>query len=68
MCSNSAESVRWHEEERSKNGKMRHPADGEAWKDFDRLHPIFSSETQNVRLDLKSDGFNPFRTTSISHK
>jgi len=67
MCSNTAESMRWHEEERSKDGKLRHPADGEAWKDFDRLHPIFSSETRNVRLGLTSDGFNPFRTMSISH-
>jgi len=46
---------------------MRHLADGEAWKDFDSLHPDFSSEIRNVRLGLTSDGFNPFRTMSISH-
>jgi len=59
--------MRWHEEERSKDGKLRHPADGEAWKDFDRLYSNFSSETRNVRLGLTSDGFNLFRTMSISH-
>ncbi|XP_058775279.1 uncharacterized protein LOC131649536 [Vicia villosa] len=67
MCSKTAESMRWHEEERSKDGKLRHPADGEAWKDFDELHPDFSSESRNVRLGLTSDGFNPFRTMSLSH-
>ncbi|XP_075108925.1 uncharacterized protein LOC142180757 [Nicotiana tabacum] len=46
---------------------LRHPADGEAWKDFDSLHPDFSKDPRNVRLGLSSDGFNPFRTMSISH-
>lgn len=67
MCSKTAESMRWHEEERSKDGKLRHPADGQAWKDFDGLHPDFVFEPRNVRLGLTSDGFNPFRTMSISH-
>jgi len=46
---------------------MRHPGNSEAWKDFDRLHPDFSSKICNVRLGLTTDGFNPFRTMSISH-
>ncbi|KAK6784471.1 hypothetical protein RDI58_017926 [Solanum bulbocastanum] len=67
MCSKTADSLRWHDEERSKDGKLRHPADGLAWKDFDRLHPDFALDCRNVRLGLSSDGFNPFRTMSISH-
>ncbi|XP_057429566.1 uncharacterized protein LOC130722756 [Lotus japonicus] len=67
MCSTTAESMRWHEEERSKDGKLRHPADGQAWKDFDQHHLDFASEPRNVRLGLTSDGFNPFRTMSIAH-
>ncbi|XP_058733240.1 uncharacterized protein LOC131604842 [Vicia villosa] len=67
MCSKTAESMRWHEEDRSKDGKLRHPTDDKAWKDFDELHPDFSSESRNVRLGLTSDGFNPFRTMSLSH-
>ncbi|WMV18167.1 hypothetical protein MTR67_011552 [Solanum verrucosum] len=67
MCSKTANSLRWHDEKRSKDGKLRHPADGQAWKDFDRLHPIFAQDSRNVRLGLASDGFNPFRTMSISH-
>ncbi|KAH0729675.1 hypothetical protein KY290_003787 [Solanum tuberosum] len=51
----------------SKDGKFRHPVDGLAWKNFDRLHPDFALDCRNVRLGLSSDGFNPFRTMSISH-
>ncbi|XP_058750628.1 uncharacterized protein LOC131623640 [Vicia villosa] len=29
MCSKTANSLRWHDEERSKDGKLRHPADGQ---------------------------------------
>ena len=59
--------MRWHDEERSKDGKLTDPADGQAWIDFDRLHPDFALDSRNVRLGLASDGFNPFRTMSISH-
>ncbi|CAK8543900.1 unnamed protein product [Lathyrus sativus] len=67
MCSKTAKEMRWHEEERSKDGKLRHPADGQAWRDFDRLHHDFASEPRNIRLGLSSDGFNPLRTMSLSH-
>jgi len=46
---------------------LRHPANGEAWKSFDLLHPEFSVDSRNVRLGLTSDGFNPFRNMSTSH-
>ena len=59
--------MRWHEEERSKDGKLRHRANGLAWKDFDRVHPDFTQDCRSVRLGLSSDGFNPFRTMSILH-
>ncbi|XP_042437085.1 uncharacterized protein LOC122023056 [Zingiber officinale] len=67
LCSKTAGSLRWHEEERSKDGKLRHPADGEAWKDFDKCHPNFASDSRNIRLGLTSDGFNPFRSMNVSH-
>ncbi|XP_060170525.1 uncharacterized protein LOC132601463 [Lycium barbarum] len=67
MCSETAVAMRWHANERPNDGNLRHPADGEAWKDFDRLYPDFSRDPRNVRLGLSSDGFNPFRTMSISH-
>ena len=31
------------------------------------MHPDFANDARNVRLGLSSDGFNPFRTMSISH-
>ncbi|WMV13399.1 hypothetical protein MTR67_006784 [Solanum verrucosum] len=61
------DSLRWYDEERSNDGKLRHPAYGLASKDFDRLHPNFTLDSRNVRIGLSSDGFNPFWTMSISH-
>ncbi|XP_019265558.1 PREDICTED: uncharacterized protein LOC109243116 [Nicotiana attenuata] len=67
MCPETAIAMRWHANERPNDENLRHPADGEAWKDFDSLHADFSKDPRNVRLGLSSDGFNPFRTMSISH-
>ncbi|WVZ49712.1 hypothetical protein U9M48_001044 [Paspalum notatum var. saurae] len=59
--------MRWHDEGRTKDGKLRHPADGEAWRDFDARYPDFAADARNVRLSLASDGFNPFGNMSIKH-
>ncbi|XP_057761025.1 uncharacterized protein LOC130981442 [Arachis stenosperma] len=67
MCSKTAKNMSWHQEERKKDGKLKHPADGQSWKDFDNRHSEFAKEPRNLRLGLASDGFNPFRTMSISH-
>ncbi|WVZ21047.1 hypothetical protein V8G54_008369 [Vigna mungo] len=56
----TAEHMTWHYENRSTNGVLRHPCDGEAWKHFDRVYPDFGIEPRNVRLGLCSDGFNPY--------
>ena len=49
------------------DGYLRNHADSIAWKEFDNRYKDFSKEPRNVRLSLASDGFNPFRTMSISH-
>ena len=67
MCSKTKSFLRWNSEERTKDWKLIHPSDGLAWKDFYRLHPDLTLYCCNVRLGLSSDGFNPFRTMSISH-
>lgn len=67
MSSKTASLMRWHQEGRTRDGVMRHPADSPAWKTFDFEHPEFSSDPRNVRLGLASDGFNPFRSMSTSH-
>nr|GEU37888.1 RNA-directed DNA polymerase [Tanacetum cinerariifolium] len=45
-----------------KDGKLRHPADGLAWKAFNAQYPKFASDPRSVRIGLASDRFNPFRT------
>ncbi len=59
--------MRWHKEKRVDDETLRHPADGEEWKNFDRQHPEFSKDPQNVRLGLATDGFNPFGNMSTSY-
>ncbi|CAL8155390.1 unnamed protein product [Prunus armeniaca] len=46
---------------------MRHPADGEAWKEFDRTFPDFAANPRNVRLRLATDGFNPYGVLNQHH-
>ncbi|XP_052189866.1 uncharacterized protein LOC127799683 [Diospyros lotus] len=67
MSNKTASLMRWHEEGRTKDGIMRHPADSLAWQSFDEQHPKFAEDSRNVRLGLASNGFNPFRTMTISY-
>ncbi|XP_025616786.1 uncharacterized protein [Arachis hypogaea] len=67
MCPNTAEALRWHDEQRLKDGCIRHPSDGQAWKNFDSRYPNFSKELRNLRLGLASDDFNPFQTMNVAH-
>jgi hypothetical protein len=39
---------------------MSYPCDSEAWQHFDKSHPDFTKEMQNVRLSLCTNGFSPF--------
>ncbi|KAK3205465.1 hypothetical protein Dsin_019511 [Dipteronia sinensis] len=53
--------MRWHKEKHiDTKGILRHPADAEAWKEFDKNHNWFAQDPRNVRLELASDGFNLF--------
>lgn len=64
----TAENMRWHQLKRvPKEGVLSHPADGEAWKDFDRTWPDFAADPRNLRLGLASDGFNPYGAMSQSY-
>lgn len=66
-CSRTAALTRWHDEERTQDGLVRHPADSPLWKDFDHKHPEFASDPRNIRCALATDGFNPFRSMNISY-
>ncbi|XP_074377068.1 uncharacterized protein LOC141718588 [Apium graveolens] len=59
--------MRLHAENRVDDGVFRHPTDSHAWKYFDDIYPYFASGAHNLRLGLAADGFNPFRSISISH-
>ncbi|GKC33034.1 hypothetical protein Tco_1040328 [Tanacetum coccineum] len=66
-CEKTTQDMRWHDTGRTKDGKVRHPADGLAWSAFNDRHLQFASDPRSVRLGLASDGFNPFGTMSTSH-
>jgi hypothetical protein len=54
-------SAQWHNVKWQPSEKeMSHPADGEAWQDFNREFPDFAKDARNLRLGLATDGFNPF--------
>ncbi|CAL8118864.1 unnamed protein product [Prunus armeniaca] len=57
MSTHTATYMRWHKEKQVDDDVMRHPADGEAWKEFDR----------NVRLGLATDGFNLYGVLNQHH-
>ncbi|XP_013617060.1 PREDICTED: uncharacterized protein LOC106323494 [Brassica oleracea var. oleracea] len=67
MSSKTATHMRWHATASNSDGKLRHPRDGRAWKEFDQNHPEFASDPRHVRLGLATDGFNPFGTMSSSY-
>ncbi|WVZ62416.1 hypothetical protein U9M48_012172 [Paspalum notatum var. saurae] len=58
---------RWHDEERIKDGLLRHPADAPFWKDFDSSYPDFASDSRNLRLAVASDGFSPLKTFNSTY-
>ncbi|KAH7838171.1 hypothetical protein Vadar_022881 [Vaccinium darrowii] len=59
--------MKWHADGRTKDSKMRHPADTPIWKTYDNMYPDFGREPRNVRLGLAADGFNPFKSMNVSH-
>ena len=67
MCKEYSELMAWHSVKRTKDGKLRHPADAEGWQSMDDRFPNFAVKPRNVRLGLASDGFNPYRTMGLSH-
>ncbi|XP_074342520.1 uncharacterized protein LOC141680107 [Apium graveolens] len=63
----TSKDLTWHDRERLKDGKLRHPADAQTWKEVDARWPDFSSDPRNLRLALSSDGFNPFRSCYLDY-
>ncbi|KAL6269216.1 hypothetical protein ACE6H2_026127 [Prunus campanulata] len=54
MSTHTATDMRWHKEKRVDNDVMRHPADGEAWKEFDRTFPDRTRPATHMNWTHKS--------------
>ncbi|GKE79353.1 CACTA transposable element, partial [Tanacetum coccineum] len=51
--SHTPKEMTWHATGKcTEPGKMQHPVDGRAWKNFDTNYPNFAKEPRNVRLEL----------------
>jgi hypothetical protein len=58
----------WHaSDEHKDDGKLRHPADGQEWKNFNENHKDFAKEPRNIRFALSTDRMNPFAERSSKH-
>nr|GEW04521.1 hypothetical protein [Tanacetum cinerariifolium]GEW20949.1 hypothetical protein [Tanacetum cinerariifolium] len=67
LC-HTANEMTWHATGKcTEPGKMQHPVDGRAWKNFDTKYPNFAKEKKIVRLGLAADGFNPFGNHSQAY-
>ena len=67
MLTHTISNMRWYKDRRVDDDVMRHSADGEGWKEFNRLYPDFAHEPRNVRLEVAIDGFNLFRVLNKNH-
>ena len=64
----TAEEAQWYKLKRKPvENELSHPADGDAWKGFDRKYEWFAKDARNIRLGLATDGFNPFGKMNASY-
>jgi len=62
-----AEEVRWHSDNASSDGRMRHSVDSITWATVNNKWPEFSSDPRNLRLGLSTNGMNPFLIQNIKY-
>lgn len=68
MSEPQAKQITWHKYgHRYHPNKIVHPADAEAWKQFDPDFSEFASDARNVRIAIATDGFNPFGMGAASY-
>jgi hypothetical protein len=61
VAKEASKSAQWHNVKWQPSEKeMSHPADSEAWQDFDREFLEFAKDARNLRHGLATDDFNPF--------
>ena len=60
--------MRWHREDRKKDGKLRVPTDRSQWRKIERKYrKEFADDARNVWFGLSVDGINPFGEQSSNH-
>jgi hypothetical protein len=58
----------WHKKgTRIDKGKMGHPSDGKAWKNFHEKYPDKATDARNVRIVIATDGFNPYGMSTTNY-
>ena len=63
-----AKAMRWHREDRKKDGKLRVPTDGSQWRKIGRKYwEEFAGDPRNEWFGLSADGINPFGEQSSNH-
>ena len=63
-----AKLMRWHSEDRKKDGKLTTPAEGSQWRKIEKKYwEEFAGDTRNVWFGLSADGINPFGEQSSNH-
>ena len=63
-----AKLMRWHSEDRKKDGKLRALAGGSQWRKIEREYwAEFAHDPRNVWYGLSADGINPFGEQSSNH-
>ena len=62
-----AKLLRWHKEDRKKDGKLRVPADGSQWRKIETEFPDFADDARNLWFALSTDGMNPLGEQSSRH-
>ena len=68
----TAKQMTWHKkgtrfEDETRQLKMGHPSDGEAWKKFDEKYQERAAEARNVRIAIATDGFNPYGMSAANY-
>jgi hypothetical protein len=65
-----AQQMRWHKEgirDREYADIILYPAYAEAWHALDRFDPEFARDPRSVRLDLLTDGLQPYSSDSTTY-
>jgi hypothetical protein len=70
LCEETTHLMRWHKKgirDSADSDIMSHPVDGEAWHTLDYFDLEFARGLRSVRLDLSTDGFQPYSSDSTAY-